>query len=168
MWGRGKRSGPSKPEGPQPLRDAMREARIEAAERTGVVVDLRDAEVARLELVNLRVLRRAIKDRLNLPPLEMPPPLVPPTPEVLRKRIEGLLDAYGAIQPGGKSTAALERTFALAQDDTPRLRLQRPPLRLEIEPQRGLVRECRDWHVIEHRLTGDTIVPRTQCRWALR
>jgi hypothetical protein len=30
----------------------MREARIEAAERTGVVVDLRDAEVARLEIVN--------------------------------------------------------------------------------------------------------------------
>jgi hypothetical protein len=59
-------------------------------------------------------------------------------------------------------------TFALAQDDTPRPRLQRPPLRLEIEPQRRLVRECRDWHVIEHRLTGDTIVPRTQCRWALR
>jgi hypothetical protein len=30
----------------------MRDARIEVAERTGVVVDMRDAEVARLELVN--------------------------------------------------------------------------------------------------------------------
>ena len=30
----------------------MREARIEAAERSGVVVDLRDAELARLELLN--------------------------------------------------------------------------------------------------------------------
>jgi hypothetical protein len=30
----------------------LREARIEAAERTGVVVDLRDAEIARLELLN--------------------------------------------------------------------------------------------------------------------
>src|ERR1700753_4163579 len=29
------------------LRDALRQARIEAADRTGVVVDLRDAEVAR-------------------------------------------------------------------------------------------------------------------------
>jgi len=39
---------------PQPgrLKDAIREARIEAAERTGVVVDLRDAELARLELLN--------------------------------------------------------------------------------------------------------------------
>ena len=54
MWGRGKsrRSNPPRPEGPQPLRDAMREARIEAAERTGVVVDLRDAAVARLELID--------------------------------------------------------------------------------------------------------------------
>jgi len=30
----------------------VREARIESAERTGVVVDLRDAELARLELLN--------------------------------------------------------------------------------------------------------------------
>ena len=34
---------------PVSLRDALRKARIEAADRTGVVVDLRDAEVARLE-----------------------------------------------------------------------------------------------------------------------
>jgi hypothetical protein len=36
----------------QPLREAVREARVEAAERSGVVVDLRDADVARLELLN--------------------------------------------------------------------------------------------------------------------
>ena len=40
------------PAEPARLTDAVREARIEAAERTGVVVDLRDAEVARLELLN--------------------------------------------------------------------------------------------------------------------
>src|SRR3979490_331565 len=34
------------------LRDALRQARIEAADRTGVVVDLRDAEVARLEILH--------------------------------------------------------------------------------------------------------------------
>ena len=34
------------------LKDAVREARIEAAERSAVVVDLRDAELARLELLN--------------------------------------------------------------------------------------------------------------------
>jgi hypothetical protein len=56
MWGSRKRkrkpdeNGPE--EGRQPLKDALRQARIETAERTGVVVDLRDAELARLELLN--------------------------------------------------------------------------------------------------------------------
>lgn len=37
---------------PVRLRDALRKARIEAADRVGVVVDLRDAEVARLEILH--------------------------------------------------------------------------------------------------------------------
>lgn len=37
---------------PGRLREALHKARIEAADRTGVVVDLRDAEVARLEILN--------------------------------------------------------------------------------------------------------------------
>ena len=37
---------------PVRLRDVIHKARIEAADRTGVVVDLRDAEVARLEILN--------------------------------------------------------------------------------------------------------------------
>ena len=47
-------SGPSGADATRPvrLRDALRQARIEAADRTGVVVDLRDAEVARLEILN--------------------------------------------------------------------------------------------------------------------
>jgi hypothetical protein len=43
---------PAKTGEPQRLKDALRRARIDAAERTGVVVDLHDAEVARLELLN--------------------------------------------------------------------------------------------------------------------
>src|ERR1700750_3308276 len=39
-------------ETPLRLRDALRQTRIEAADRTGVVVDLRDAEVARLEILS--------------------------------------------------------------------------------------------------------------------
>src|ERR1700755_1367774 len=42
---------PSQPR-PVRLRDALLKARIEAADRTGVVVDLRDAEVARPEILN--------------------------------------------------------------------------------------------------------------------
>ena len=36
----------------EPLKVAMRQARIEAADRTAVVVDLHDAELARLEILN--------------------------------------------------------------------------------------------------------------------
>jgi hypothetical protein len=36
----------------KPLREAMRSARIEAAERSAVIVELRDAEAARLEMLN--------------------------------------------------------------------------------------------------------------------
>jgi hypothetical protein len=53
MWGRSKSAEPPKTEeAPQRLRDALRQARIESAEKTGVVVDLRDAELARLEILN--------------------------------------------------------------------------------------------------------------------
>jgi hypothetical protein len=50
------------------LRDALRKARIEAADRTGVVVDLRDAEVARLEILNeaLDPLFGQIPDQVDL------------------------------------------------------------------------------------------------------
>jgi len=55
MWGRKRQI----EEAPEPLeapagrlKTAVRQARIETAERTGVVVDLRDAELARLELLN--------------------------------------------------------------------------------------------------------------------
>jgi hypothetical protein len=53
---------------PMRLRDALRKARIEAADRTGVVVDLRDAEVARLEILNeaLDPLFGQIPDRVDL------------------------------------------------------------------------------------------------------
>jgi hypothetical protein len=51
MWGRRKIASPEA-EPPSVLKDAVREARIEAAERSGVVVDLHDADVARLELLN--------------------------------------------------------------------------------------------------------------------
>ena len=36
----------------KPLREAMRSARIEAAERSAVIVELRDAEAARLEMLS--------------------------------------------------------------------------------------------------------------------
>ena len=53
MWGRrGKLAAAPAAEPRSALKQAMHEARVEAAERTSVVVDLRDAEVARLELLS--------------------------------------------------------------------------------------------------------------------
>jgi len=55
MWGRKRdvTAGSTPPaEESQPLKQAVREARIESAERMGVVVELRDAALARLELLN--------------------------------------------------------------------------------------------------------------------
>jgi hypothetical protein len=52
MFGRGKKAEAEKAQVPHALKDAVREARIEVAERSGVVVDLRDADVARLDLLN--------------------------------------------------------------------------------------------------------------------
>ena len=54
MWGRKNQAvaETAKADEPQRLKDALRRARIDAAERTGVVVDLHDADVARLELLN--------------------------------------------------------------------------------------------------------------------
>ena len=53
MWSRKRQAEPQAgDQGSVRLKDAVREARIESAERSGVVVDLRDAELARLELLN--------------------------------------------------------------------------------------------------------------------
>src|SRR5262245_38109915 len=54
MWGRKRQAVETAPRSdePQRLKEALRKARIDTAERTGVLVDLHDAEVARLELLN--------------------------------------------------------------------------------------------------------------------
>lgn len=56
----------------------------------------------------------------------------------------------------------------LAQDSPTRAKLhRRVPLRVDVTPSR-LYRQCTDELVIEHRATGDTIVPRMRCRWAVQ
>ena len=54
MLSRNSNTGEAQPEDSQPqrLKDALRQARVDQAERTGVVVDLHDADLARLELLN--------------------------------------------------------------------------------------------------------------------
>src|SRR5262249_42881329 len=55
MWGRKRKADEAVPSADAPgggLKESVRKVRIEIAERSGVVVDLRDAELARLELLN--------------------------------------------------------------------------------------------------------------------
>jgi hypothetical protein len=55
MWGRKRRAEEraiTEDQQSHGLKDALRKARIDSAERSGVVVDLHDAEVARLELLS--------------------------------------------------------------------------------------------------------------------
>src|ERR1700750_2893920 len=61
-------SNPASESRPLRLRDALHKARIETADRTGVVVDLRDAEVARLEILNeaLDPLFAQVPERVDL------------------------------------------------------------------------------------------------------
>ena len=68
MWGRRNKAEAETSAPPNALKDAVREARIEAAERSGVVVDLRNAELARLELLNeaLDPLFKDIPDNVEL------------------------------------------------------------------------------------------------------
>jgi hypothetical protein len=61
---------------------------------------------------------------------------------------------------------------AMAQQQDQRLQTEppprRPPLRLEVRPTGRPYRQCEDWYAVEHRVTGDTIVPRMRCWWAVR
>ncbi len=52
MWGRKKKADAPELAKPAPLREALRQVRVESAERTGLVIEMRDAEAARLELLN--------------------------------------------------------------------------------------------------------------------
>ena len=54
MWGRSRKQlDEAKPsESPHRLKEALRKARVEQADRSSIVVDLHDAEIARLELLN--------------------------------------------------------------------------------------------------------------------
>jgi hypothetical protein len=60
-------------------------------------------------------------------------------------------------------------TLAVAQDAPDRTRLHlHPPLRIFVTPRGQLFRQCLDRPVIEHRATGDTVVPSFHCWWAVR
>jgi hypothetical protein len=79
----------------------------------------------------------------------------------------GLAAALGAVAALGSPAPAPAQ--AQEQERSQRAGLpRRPPLRIEITPSRQIQRQCVDWHVIERRASGDTVVPRTHCWWVSR
>ncbi len=52
MWGRRKKAATPENAPVAPLKEALRQARIDSAERTGLILEMRDAEAARLEILN--------------------------------------------------------------------------------------------------------------------
>jgi hypothetical protein len=67
--------------------------------------------------------------------------------------------------------AGLTATAAAAQSYyTPAPAPPRAPFRVEIYPRLHVqyYRNCVDGYVVEQRLTGPTVVPRMNCRWAKR
>jgi hypothetical protein len=64
------------------------------------------------------------------------------------------------------SSAGAQNAPAGAQEPSARVH-RRPPLQVEVTALQ-YYRECVDKYVIEHRASGDTVVPRTYCRWVVR
>lgn len=48
------------------------------------------------------------------------------------------------------------------------VRVHPAPLRVVVAPTGRLYRQCVDHPVVEHRASGDTVVPAFACRWAVR
>jgi hypothetical protein len=60
-------------------------------------------------------------------------------------------------------------SMASAQRQPDRTRLHRhAALRVDVAPAGRLYRQCIDRPVVEHRASGDTVVPWFSCRWAVR
>ncbi len=72
----------------------------------------------------------------------------------------------------GLAAFALSTGSAPAQDAGIRSRptqiTSRVRPRIVVTPSQRIYRRCVDVYVIEHRLTGDTVVPNMRCWWAYR
>jgi len=77
--------------------------------------------------------------------------------------------AIGLVAAAALGAAAGAPAPASAQESSVRPGLhRRPALRIEVTPSRQVQRQCVDWHVIERRASGDTVVPRSHCWWVSR
>jgi hypothetical protein len=85
------------------------------------------------------------------------------------KWMTGCAVAVTAVLAGTSVTTARELQdpeFPVQQPAPDRTRVHRhAPLRVYVTPAGRYYRQCIDHPVVEHRATGDTVVPWFTCRW---
>jgi hypothetical protein len=81
-----------------------------------------------------------------------------------------VLAIAGLVLVGLPSTQAAAQDAGLRNNETTSQRRVRAVARprIVVTPTRRFVRNCVDIYVIEHRLTGPTVVPEMRCWWAYR
>jgi len=76
---------------------------------------------------------------------------------------------HGGLTAGSLAVMAVLAVASTAAAETGQVRLKRhAPLRVDVAPAGRLYRQCVDHPVVEHRPSGDTVVPAFSCRWAVR
>ncbi len=72
------------------------------------------------------------------------------------------------IAPAGPAVAQDSGLRSAASDVPAQRRVRTARTRVVVTPSARFVRRCVDAYVIEHRATGDTVVPNMHCWWAYR
>lgn len=76
-----------------------------------------------------------------------------------------LVGAAALIGPAEPAFAQGMTASTMAAETPQRARPVRARTRIDVTPSRPLYRQCVDWLAVEHRPSGDTIVPQTRCWW---
>ena len=81
----------------------------------------------------------------------------------------GSLGTLALVLGGLAVMAGVTAASTASAETTGQVRVKRhPPLRVEVAPVGRLYRQCVDHPIVEHRPSGDTVVPAFACRWAVR
>jgi hypothetical protein len=82
--------------------------------------------------------------------------------------VAGLGLAALVAHPGAATCAPAAVTVsALPPSDVSAQQRRRPP-RITVVPLSRYHRECVAWFAVDHRPSGDVVMPRQRCTWALR
>jgi hypothetical protein len=81
----------------------------------------------------------------------------------LAAALVGCAALMGPAEPAFAQGMTAQTTAA---EPSSRPRAVRARTRIDVTPSRRIYRQCVDWYSVEHRPSGDTIVPNMRCWWA--